>query len=271
MHPDLISLGPLTIRSYGTMIVMGFVLGLVLARLRMNRVSARWDQIMDLSFYLLLAGIGGAKILYWLIFHDQFLYEIQLLFSSPIEFFKSIGGGFVFFGSVIGGIVMLYFYTKKHTLHTLRILDFLIPSLVLGHACGRIGCFLAGCCYGKPCDLPWAVTFHHSHSLAPQNIPLHPTQIYESLFLFCLTAVLILGETWMNRIPGRLVGLYIITYSVWRVWIEHFRDDPRGLVFNGLMTSTQAVALSGIVVSAIFLIYLHCFRNSEQVNTGDSH
>ncbi|MBN1355474.1 prolipoprotein diacylglyceryl transferase [bacterium] len=251
MHPDLISVGPLTIRSYGTMIVMGFLFALALARVRIRKCPVSFETILDLSFYLLLAGIVGGKLLFWIIFPGQLVYEVRLLFADPFEFLKSLGAGFVFFGAVIGGIGFLLLYSWKKQMAVLPVIDFLTPSLIVGHAFGRVGCFLAGCCYGKTCDLPWSVTFHHPHSLAPQDIPLHPVQIYESLFLFALVSVILLLEDRLTRIPGRLFFGYVISYSTWRFYIEFLRDDPRGILFNGIMTVTQFIAILGFLASVV--------------------
>jgi len=257
MYPDLLNIGPLTIRSYGTMVVIGFFAALLLSKFRIKRLGISWESMLDLAFYLLVAGIVGAKLLFWLIFPRQTAYEFSLLFTSPIEWIKALGGGFVFFGAVIGGMGMLAWYVRSRNLEFLKTMDFLAPSLALGHAIGRIGCFLAGCCYGKECNLPWAITFTHEHSLAPLGIPIHPTQLYESLFLFSLTVFLVTSEDRLTKIPGRLISIYVFMYSSWRFINEYFRADPRGSLFNGLMTATQAISLLGLILSVGMLIYLH--------------
>ena len=255
MHPDIFSIGPFTVHSYGTMMVLGFFCGLGLAKLRIKNSQLTWPQMVDLSFYLLLAGILGAKLLFWIIFPREFFYEMSLLFNSPMEFVKLIGNGFVFFGSVVGGAIMLSAYLRKHKISLLPAFDFLAPSLAIGHAFGRIGCFLAGCCYGKVCDLPWAVTFTDPHTLAPPNIPLHPTQLYESLFLFGLSGFLVAIEKKMISKPGFIFALYVLLYTIWRFFLEFYRDDPRGTIFNGLMTTTQGVSIIGAVIASGLILY----------------
>jgi len=255
MYPDLFSLGPLAVHSYGTMMVIGFFAGLSLARIRVAKHELTWEQTMDLCFYLLLWGIIGAKVLFWIIFYPYFIQDLSILFSSPLDFVKGLGTGFVFFGSVIGGAIVLIIYTRKRKLSISSTMDFLAPSLALGHAVGRIGCFLAGCCYGKPCDKPWAVEFTHPHTLAPPDVHLHPTQLYESIFLFGLVMVLLVFAKRFSQFKGMIFSLYVFLYTSFRFCIEFLRNDPRGSVFQGAMTSTQLVAILGFF-GAAFGMYL---------------
>lgn len=256
MHPDLLSIGPFTIHSYGLMIVLGYFAGLSIIRMRCKRYGVEWPVAMDLSFYLLLFGVLGAKLLYWIIFPSEFVSDMQLIVSEPKEFMVRFGGGFVFFGGLFAGAIVLFYYSRKHALEMMKTIDLITPAVPLAHAFGRIGCFLAGCCYGKECNLPWAITFTNPKTLAPFGIPLHPTQVYESLFLFSLTFGLLLLESRITRIPGRMLPTYVLCYTIWRMFAELFRGDPRGSFLNTPLTSTQAVAILAAGLSIIALIFL---------------
>ncbi len=256
MHPDLISIGPFTIHSYGLMIVIGYFAGLGIIRMRCDRYGFRWPVAMDLSFYLLLFGVLGAKLLFWIIFPSDFIADMQLIVSDPREFVTRFGGGFVFFGGLFAGAIVLYYYVRKYDLRLRHTIDLLTPAVPFAHAFGRIGCFLAGCCYGKECDLPWAVTFTNPKTLAPFGIPLHPAQLYESAFLFALTSLLLILESRITRVPGRMLPTYVLSYTIWRVFVELFRGDPRGTFLQTGLTTTQAVAMIAAGLSIVALIFL---------------
>ena len=137
----------------------------------------------------------------------------------------------------------------------LKTCDHIIPYLALGHAIGRIGCFFAGCCYGKPTDLPWAVTFTHPHSLAKLGVPLHPTQLYSSIKALLVFLILITFRRYKKG-EGQLIFLYMLLYAAGRLIIEPLRGDDRGLLILGSITLTQAVALILIPVAIFMLFYL---------------
>ncbi len=256
MHPDLFSLGPLTIRSYGTMMVLGFFLAILLARFRVHRYDIKWDQFMDIAFYLLIGGIVGAKLLYWAIFPQYLKQDASLIVHSPFVFFQHLGSGFVFFGSVVGGAAALVWFARRNHLRIISLLDLTAPCLAVGHAVGRIGCFLAGCCYGKACSCSWSVTFTDPKSLAPLNVPLHPTQLYESGFLFFLTIILVGMEKFIQPRPGRIFSMYVFSYSLWRFFIEFLRNDPRGQFLHTGLSSTQAIAIATFFISLVLFFIL---------------
>ncbi|HPQ38936.1 MAG TPA: prolipoprotein diacylglyceryl transferase, partial [bacterium] len=178
MHPDLFDIGPFTVHSYGTLIVIGFLMGLALIRFRTRYARIPYEKIVDLSFGLLITGFIGAKLFHWLIIPSGLIRDFSLLFENPMEFIKNLGNGFEFFGGIAVGVVFFYRFCRRHALDPLVTLDVITPAIPLAHAFGRLGCFMAGCCYGEQCDLPWAVTFNDPHTLAPRGVALHPTQLY---------------------------------------------------------------------------------------------
>jgi len=173
MHPVLLKLGPLTIHTYGFFIAMGFIAGIFLAKREAKRLGESPERIMDLSFYILIAAIAGSRLLYIFINPEIFLSDI-------LESFRIWNGGLVFYGGFIAALIVGIVYLKMKKMPLWRTTDIAALSLALGQFFGRLGCFSAGCCYGKACDLPWAVTFTNPDTLAPIGIPLHPSQLYQA-------------------------------------------------------------------------------------------
>ncbi|MBN1297983.1 prolipoprotein diacylglyceryl transferase [bacterium] len=269
MHPDLFSIGPFTVHSYGTMIVIGFLMGLLVIRIRASQVNISKDLMMDLAFGLLIAGFIGAKFFYWLVIPSSFVADARLLVSDPLGFIKNLGNGFEFFGGIASGVFYFLWYSRRHHLDRSTVLDLLTPSVPLAHAFGRIGCFMAGCCYGRQCSASWAVTFNDPHTLAPRGVPIHPTQIYESVLLFILTAALLRFDRQIKRIPGRMVSVYILGYTIIRFIVEYFRGDNRGQLPGTILSGTQIIALCIAAGATIWLIYL--YRNHRGLNGSNNN
>ncbi|MFC1851880.1 prolipoprotein diacylglyceryl transferase [candidate division CSSED10-310 bacterium] len=242
MRPLLFHIGPIPIRAYGLMIVIGFLCGLWLAIRRGKKENISKDFMMDLAFYLLLAALLGSKILHIIIFWHDYVAQLPELVRHPTELFTYLGSGLIFFGGLIAAVPIGILYIKKHGLPVWKIADIAAPSFPLAHGFGRLGCFLAGCCYGKPCDLPWAVTFNHPDSLAPMNVPLHPTQLYSAIFNFLVVVILLILTPYFKRY-GQLFWTYVLLYSSGRFIIEFFRADPRGSLINGLLSTSQFIGL----------------------------
>lgn len=255
MYPTLINLGKFSIHTYGVFIAIGFLAGMLLARREARRLDLNPDLIMDMAFYLLIAAIVGSRLFYVFTAPDVFL-------KNPLEIFKIWNGGLVFFGGFLAALATALIFMKKHALPVLTTCDLLAPSLALGHFFGRLGCFFAGCCYGKQCDLPWAVSFSHPDSLAPLGVPLHPTQLYSAL-----SNLMIFGVLWFWRrrqsVDGQVLWLYILLYGILRSLIELFRDDFRGAVVFDLLSISQTIGLSMALIALFMLIY-SSKRNTTQ-------
>ena len=248
MHPVLIRIGPLTIYTYGFFIAVGFLVGLYLAVRQAKKEGMPYNRIADLGFYILLGAIAGSRLLYVLLNIEQYL-------KSPLDIFKVWEGGLVFYGGLIVAVLLANYHMRRHRLPFWKTADIFAPSLAIGHAIGRLGCYSAGCCYGCPTDIPWAVTFTHPESLAQKGISIHPTQLYESagelaIFLFLIT--------YRKRKPltGSLVLTYGILYSTLRFSVEFLRGDlERGFVVSWLSVS-QAVSLGIFAVSLVLLLLI---------------
>lgn len=246
MHPVLFTLGNLTIYSYGFMIALGFFLGIVLAMREARRVGENPEKIMDLSFYILVAAIVGSRLFYVVTAWETFA-------DNPIDIIKIWQGGLVFYGGFIGAGVTAAAYIKLAGLPLWKTADILAPSLALGQAIGRLGCFLAGCCYGQTTDVFWSVTFTDRNCLAPVDSPLHPTQLYSALTNFTIFAVLFLISR-RNQVTGRVFWTYVLLYGLTRSIIETLRGDFRGAEVFGLLSISQTLGLLGMAVALVMLV-----------------
>lgn len=248
MYPDLLKLGNFTLHTYGFCIALGALLGIAFVSHRARKVGLDQQLVLDLVFYLLIAAIIGSRIFYILLNPGYYL-------RHPLEIFMIWRGGLVFYGGFLLAFPTCFFYLKKRGLPFLKTCDILAPGIALGEALGRMGCFFAGCCYGTPTDLPWAVTFTHPNSLAKLGVPLHPTQLYasaQSLLVFIILA----GLGRFKRADGQILWLYIFLYALGRLITENFRGDERGMLVGGYLTLTQTIALVLIPVAIGMIIYL---------------
>jgi phosphatidylglycerol:prolipoprotein diacylglycerol transferase len=227
---------------------MAFLSGIALSMREAKRVGEDSNKILDLCFYVVIAAIVGARTLYvlvtWPVFRDD-----------PLEVFRIWHGGLVFYGGFIGAVIIALWYIRKQGLPLFKTLDIFAPSIAFGQFVARIGCFFAGCCYGKMCDLPWAVTFTHTESLAPKGVPLHPTQLYiglDSLLIF----VVLTGIKHIKNYEGQLFWIYVLLYGVTRYVLEYFRGDERGAVLNGMLSTSQFVGLIMVVIAIVMMVIL---------------
>jgi len=248
MHPVLIKIGPLTIHTYGVFIAAGFLLGLALAVRQAKKQLIAPEKIVDLGFYMLLAAIVGSRIFFVIINAGFYL-------KNPIAIFKVWEGGLVFYGGVIFAVPTAIWFIRKKGLDLWNTADVFSPSLAIGHAIGRLGCFSAGCCYGRPAQgLPWAITFSDPESLAQIGVPLHPTQLYEAGGEFVNFLILIALRRYQS-FGGQLFWTYLLLYSVLRFIIEFFRgDEARGFLLGNISVSQGIsvlmflTAIAGLIV-----------------------
>lgn len=251
MHPILIQIGPLTLYTYGLMVASGFLIGISWASRMARKEGVDPQKVYDASFWIVIAGILGARITYILLNLDHYL-------QSPLDAFKLWQGGLVFYGGFIGAAIAVRLVVKRYDLDLWTFADILAPGVALGHAVGRLGCFYAGCCYGAPTDVSWAVTFTNIDSIAPLGVALHPTQLYSSAGEFTLFILLTLIRPY-RKFKGQIFLTWVGLYAIVRSTIEHFRDDPRGLWFDGMISTSQIIGAIAFT-TAVWLF----FRNKKR-------
>ncbi|HXX58990.1 MAG TPA: prolipoprotein diacylglyceryl transferase [Thermodesulfovibrionales bacterium] len=241
MHPVLIRIGPLTVHTYGAFVAAGFLLGLMLAVRQAKREGIPSERILDIGFYLLLSALVGSRLFFVALNAGHYL-------QHPLDVFKIWEGGLVFYGGLMLAVPVAIWYLKKYDLDRWKIADIFAPSLAIGHALGRLGCFFAGCCFGKTANaLPWAVVFSDPECLATTGVPLHPTQLYESLGEL-LNFVILVTLRRHQSYRGQLFWTYLLLYSLLRFFVEFFRgDEVRGFIFSGISVSQGISMLTALL------------------------
>jgi phosphatidylglycerol:prolipoprotein diacylglycerol transferase len=243
VHKVAFTLGPLTIHWYGILVAMGFLAGLWTASRRGLRENVSAETILDLGPWLIIGTIVGARALYVVSYwREQFA-------GQPIwEIFMVHHGGLVFYGGLIGASLACILYTRIKKLPLWKIADILAPSIALGHVFGRIGCVMNGCCYGRPCRLPWAIHYPQDHETGGAGV--HPSQPYESLLNLGLYA----GLAWLYRrkkFDGQVFAVYLVSYALLLSFVEIFRGDyPRYVA--GFLTPAHFVS-AGILIIGLLL------------------
>ncbi len=231
MLPSFQALG-LTIPMYGVMSALGMLAAFVLLGFTRKHTRFSEDQALSAVLWAIIMGFVGAKVLFWIV-------EIDQVIADPSYLLHTLREGFVFYGALIGGLGGVAIYSLNKKLPFFSLTDYFIPGLVLGHAFGRIGCFFAGCCYGMECETPISIVFP-TGGAAPAGIPLLPTQLMESAFLFLLCAFLVWRLT-KKKPFGTVSGWYMVLYGAWRFGIEFFRSDERGAV--GALSTSQFISI----------------------------
>ncbi len=237
MFPILFEIGSFTIYSYGFFIAIGYLSAISIGVWLGKKRGMDPAKLVDLGFYLLLLGFVGARLLFVITRLDYFM-------EHPIEIFYIWKGGLVFFGGFLLSFAFCIWYLKRNKMPVFEFTDLGAPAVAIGHAFGRLGCLAAGCCHGKFCELPWAVTLHSSHVQENlRGMTIHPTQIYASVALFLLTAFLVF--MWHRRkYVGQVSLLYLMLYPIIRSIIEVYRGDSiRGYVIEGWLTTSQFISL----------------------------
>ena len=250
MFPQLFHIGRFFLPTYGVLVSLGVLIGLWVSVRNSRKQGINPDDAWNLGILVVLCGVVGAKILY--IVNDWSTYR-----AHPSEIFSlsTLQAGGVFSGGLIGALAAAVWYIRRHHMPALATCDAFAPGLALGHAIGRVGCFAAGCCYGKPTHHFWGVTFTNPVAYAlvgtPLNQALEPTQLFESAVELANFFIL----TWMfkrKKFDGQVFGAYLILYGVARYFLEFIRDDPgRGSVFGGMMTGTQLISIFLVITGGL--------------------
>jgi len=262
VHPIAFQLGRLTIYWYGILMVAGFMAGLWTASRRGLREGIPPEQIIDLGPWLFVGVFVGARALYVITFWQE---EFA---GKPIwDMFAFWRGGVVYYGGFVGASLAYTIYARKNKLPFWKGADILAPSIALGYVFGRIGCLMTGCCYGRVCDVPWAIEFPPASPAfksqiaagqlvagAAESLGVHPTQLYESF----LSLGLYTGLAWLYRrkkFDGQVFATYLVCYAVLRSFVELFRGDYplNQRHFGGWVTPAHLVSILVLATGLVLL------------------
>jgi phosphatidylglycerol---prolipoprotein diacylglyceryl transferase len=247
MLPKLFTIGSFSIPTYGVLVALGFLAGLAVTLRLAKRAGLPTEPMTNLAIYCALGGIVGAKLF-------MFLFDWQYYAQNPREIFSlaTLQAAGVFHGGFIVALIVAAAYIRHLQLPPLQTIDCFAPGIALGHAIGRLGCFAAGCCWGRQCDLPWAVQFHTDEAApVPLNVPLHPAQLYESAANLVIFGILY--RLWYRSTrPGQIFGLYLVLYGVARFTVEFFRNHEQSLVMG--LSLTQWISMALLMLGAGILI-----------------
>jgi phosphatidylglycerol---prolipoprotein diacylglyceryl transferase len=252
MFPKIFSIGSFYLPTYGVMVALAFLAGLWITVRLARRSGLNPELITNLAVYVALAGMLGAKIL-------MIVFDWNNYMAHPGDIFSmaTLQAAGVFQGGLILALVTAVLYMRSQKLPLLTTSDAFAPGLALGHAIGKVGCFAAGCCWGIQTKVPWAVTFHDPAAYAltgvPLEIPLHPSQLYESS-----SEALIFGFLYWRfgrqHAPGQIIGLYLVVSSVTRFFIEFTRNHEQALPFGLPLSITQWIAIGLAAAGAALLV-----------------
>jgi phosphatidylglycerol:prolipoprotein diacylglycerol transferase len=254
MYPELFHIGSFPINTYGVFLALAFLCAILIAVKLAARDGLPKEKIYDLCLWMLLASLVGSKLLMLFTEPEYRDHPLQLI---SLDFLRSGG---VFYGGFIAAVLTGYFLMKRYNLPWWKTADACAPGIAIGSFFGRQGCFAAGCCWGKPTNLPWGVKFTelgHQITGVPTDSYLHPTQLYESFAMFAVFLFLL----WLHkrkRFSGQVILAYALLYSTIRFTIEFVRDDPRGDILGlttltGLSTSQLISVVVGLSALAILI------------------
>lgn len=250
MHPVLFEIGNWPVYSYGVLLAAAYLAGLQMAVVRARHAGLDSAKVMDFGIYLIIAALVGAKLMLVVV---DFSYFRQ----NPRELLSLARAGGVFYGGLIAAVLVGLWLVKKYSLPVWKTGDLMAPGIALGHVIGRVGCLLAGCCYGRPTTMPWAITFNNPAAAinvgTPLGIPLHPTQLYDAGAELIILAALLATERKGKTFAGRTFWLYLLLYAISRFIIEFFRGDDRGMAFN--LLSTSQIVSAAIVPLSLFMLW----------------
>lgn len=273
MLPVLLEIGPIKLHSYGLLITVGFLVALHFARRDAAAAGYSPDVFTNLAFWVLPLGIIGTRIAFIAMYPQFFSWD------EPLDWFAIWKGGLVFQGALPVAIPFAYFYLRRHGIPFLKACDLVVPYVPLGHAFGRLGCFMYGCCYGKPTGVPWAIParrvpwdtsvppvgspaymdhlerFSDVAVLDHWSHPIHPTQLYSAAGLAVMCWLLLRVRKRWGGISGITLGAYFLFYGVFRFFVEFFRGDHNPVTF-GIFTDQQVFSVVLAIVGAVLIAYL---------------
>lgn len=250
MHPVLLEFGEgARMSSYGAFVALSAIVALCLGRVWGREAGMPNGFALDIFLITFFGGVLGGRAEYvranWASFED-----------APSSILDIGDGGLAFFGGFVLVIPAVLVWCRVRRVSAVDVLDVCFPVLAIGMVLGRIGCFFAGCCYGRPADVAWAVTFTDSDSAGPLGQPVHPTQLYEAMWWFGVFVMLLALRRLPNRRRGLICLVFLTAFPLGRLVVEHFRDDPtRGWLieswFGEAVSNGQGMALGVLAVAAV--------------------
>jgi phosphatidylglycerol:prolipoprotein diacylglycerol transferase len=248
MYPVIFKIGKFALLSYSFFLTFGLIAGILLAINQAKRAGEDPEKIMDLCFYLLIAAIVGSRLFYVAANPDIF-------YQDPWEIIRIQNGGLVFYGGFIAALISGLIYMKTTAMPLWKTADIIAPSIALSQFWGMLGCFFAGCYYGKRSDFPWAVTFTHPDSLAPTGISLHPVQLYFSLNYLIIFGTLFLFRR-HKKFDGQLFWVYVLLFGITFSIIETFRGNIESYAILGAWSVSQIISAGLAMIAAVMIMLL---------------
>ncbi len=259
MYPILFQIGPITVHTYGFFMAVGVAAAIWFLYVQAKKQGYDTGKLLDAAFWIILVSLLGAKL-------TLFFANLTYYLENPGELLSLIRSGGVFQGGLTFGLIFAIIYFRKKKIPLWPTADLVGPAIALGHGFGRLGCFSAGCCYGRECLQPWAVVYQneYAHSLTgiPLNIPLHPVQLYESALNF-LNFLILLAILKKRKFSGQVFCFYVINYSIIRFFTEFFRGDhdPQDYLIWGQtvlssLSLSQLYCLIGLAAGIILYLIL---------------
>ncbi len=242
MYNEIFSIGKITIHGYGLMIGIGFLAAVLIGMYRAKKKDMSQEAILDIAIFGILFGFLGGKILYVIVEWKRFMEDPWSVLGSS---------GFVVYGGIIIGVLAGYIYCKIKKISFIKYFDLVMPEIAIAQGFGRIGCFLAGCCYGRETECFLGVEFP-AGSLAPSGVKLLPTQLFMSAGDFLIAIILILYAR-KNKVDGNIGAGYLILYGVGRFGIEFLRNDSRGAV--GALSTSQFISIFIVAAGIAFFVW----------------
>ncbi len=253
MYNTLFTIGPFSIRGYGLMIAIGILAAYYVAEKRAANFGLQSNKILSLVMWCLLGGMAGAKLLYLVVSFEDI--------KNSTDVLRTISNGFVVYGGIVVGIATGLIWCIKNKFNFFKYFDLLMPSVAFAQGFGRIGCFLAGCCYGKETTSAIGIVFQESN-YAVNGVPLIPTQLISSALDFFHFAILLLVAKYSKK-EGQVAAVYLVLYSIGRFALEYLRGDlERGMI--GRFTTSQTISIYMLVVGIIFFIWRTWFAKSNE-------
>jgi phosphatidylglycerol:prolipoprotein diacylglycerol transferase len=253
MHPVLFEIFGFKLYAFGVLVALAFIMGLFWMLSRAKSAGEDTSLYMDAYCWIIISALLGARLCYLVFFPDQFLADpLGSLFSQ---------GGLVWYGGMIGVCAAIYFFTQFKKLSLWKFTDIIAPPAALGLAIGRIGCLLAGCCYGGPCTTPWAIHYPLDHPTAGAGV--YPTPLMESLAMVGVT--ILLSRVYRHqRFPGQTTSLFFICYAIIRFTLEYLRGDRLVWIEPLNLSASQLISLGGLAVGAILWQVLKAHHQKKQ-------